>query len=96
MSSTHPFGTTSSPRRPALVLATLLIAIAVGEWVLAAAFADVGAGRLPAWLPQFGSVGETVVLYIRLVDVLTYVGVPATLVWLGYAFGRDGATGAAA
>ena len=76
-----------SLRRPVIAFAVVLAAVVGGEVLLTAAFADAGAG-VPAWLPQFGTVGQTVLLYSLLSNVLSYVALPATLFWVGYAYGH--------
>lgn len=83
-----------SLRRPAIVLVGLLAAVLVGEWLLTIAVADIrsGASSFPVWLPEFGSIGETLVVYGLLFDFLKFVVIPAVLLWLAYQYGRH-ATG---
>lgn len=86
---------TSSPRiadvrLPAVAVVALLVVVPLGELVVAnaiEAIAERGAA-FPYWLPQFGSVGETAVVYFMLFDFLKFVAAPVALVWLGYALGR--------
>lgn len=82
-----------SLRRPTLLLVALLAVVLTAELALTTAFDgfEDGAG-FPAWLPQLGSVGETVVFYLLALDLLKFVAIPATLVWFGYAYGRYSAT----
>jgi len=44
--------------------------------------------EFPFWLPQVGPIGRTVVFYAMVFDLLTFVAIPGTLLWLGYALGR--------
>lgn len=76
--------------RPIGVLAALVVVILIGERVLARIVDGVlaGSGGFPIWFPHVRSVGETVVLYGILFDILKFVLIPATLVWLGYVYGR--------
>lgn len=76
------------------MLATTLAFLVVGEMLLSNAFSAVreGTADLPWWLPQLGSVGETVAYYLLLVDAVKFVVVPAALLWLGYAYGYHRAT----
>lgn len=92
-----PSSLDSPLRRPAAALAITVAVILLGDRLLSTAFDGLreGSGDLPGWLPQFGSVGETVVFYATLSDVLTFVVLPAILVWLGYAYGRSRASSAA-
>lgn len=78
-------------RPPALVLAALVATVLIGERALAIAIdgatSSPGSG-FPFWLPQFGALGRTAVFYTMLFDVITFVVIPAALIWLGYALGR--------
>ena len=64
--------------------------VLVGERLLTIAFDDVrqGSSGFPVWLPELGSIGETIVFYSTLFDVLKFVAIPAVLLWLGYQYGR--------
>lgn len=42
----------------------------------------------PVWLPELGSIGETIVFYSMLFDILKFVVLPAILLWLAYQYGR--------
>lgn len=81
-------------RRPVAVLVTLLALVVGGEVLLKLAFSGLrdGSGGVPWWLPQLGSVGETVVVYLLIMDVITFILVPTALLWLGYTYGRHRAT----
>lgn len=50
-------------------------------------------GGFPWWLPQFGTVGQTVAAYGLLVSLVTYLVTPLALFALGYRFGRRRGTG---
>ena len=83
-----------SLRRPAALLAVLVPLVLLGELLLRVAVDDIreGASGFPAWLPPFGTIGETVLFYTTLLNVFEYVAVPAVLVWLAYAYGRYSVT----
>lgn len=55
---------------------------------------QVGARLLPWWLPQFGTIGETVVVYSIALDLIAFVLTARSLPWLGYAYGRHRASSA--
>ena len=78
-----------SLRRPAALLVALVSVVLLGELLLPAAFGGVleGGSGFPAWLPRFGTIGRTVLVYTLFVDVLRYAAV-AVLVWFAYAYGR--------
>lgn len=90
MSLLQSFRTEPSLRRPAVVAAALLTLVIIGERVLTTVFTGVteGSATLPMWLPQAGTTGETVVFYTLLLNVLQFVAIPATLMWLAYAYGH--------
>lgn len=46
-----------------------------------------GAGGFPWWLPEFGSIGRTVVTYSLALSVLSYLVVPTLVFALGYRYG---------
>ena len=46
-----------------------------------------GTGGFPWWLPEFGSVGRTVVTYSLAISVLSYLVVPTLVFALGYHYG---------
>ncbi|MCU4799404.1 hypothetical protein OB920_03330 [Halobacteria archaeon HArc-gm2] len=78
-------------RPPALVLTLLVATVVVGNRALWKSLDGVGGGQgavFPFWLPQFGSLGRTVTFYAMVFDFATYVVIPGTLFWLGYALGR--------
>jgi hypothetical protein len=43
---------------------------------------------LPWWAPTFGTVGQTVTVYLLAVSLFTLVVVPAGAFWLGVEYGR--------
>ncbi|GAB7012575.1 hypothetical protein [Halolamina salina] len=64
-----------------------LVVLVVGIFALQGAL-DIVVQRtvesgLPAWLPTFGSVGQTVLTYTMLGSAYTYLLVPAAAFWLG-------------
>lgn len=71
-----------------------LVALVVGIFVLQGAL-DIVVQRavesgFPAWLPTFGSIGQTVVAYTMLGSAYTYLLVPAAAFWLGVRYaGRE-------
>lgn len=78
-----------SLRRPVAAVAAVLAVVLIGERLLGTGLASRQAtGELPAWLPQFGALDQTVVAYATLFDLLKFVVLPAALVWVGYAYGR--------
>ncbi|WP_225334450.1 hypothetical protein [Halomicrobium urmianum] len=82
-----------SLRTALAALVAPLVAIVAGEAALTRiAVTAVSGGGVPAWFPQAGSVGETMVFYATVFDLLTFVAVPAALLWLGYAVGYHRAT----
>ncbi|WP_226010057.1 hypothetical protein [Halomicrobium salinisoli] len=82
-----------SPRTALAVLGALVAVIAAGEVVLTRVVETaVSGGGFPAWFPRVGSIGQTVVFYATVFDALTFVAVPAALLWLGYACGYHRAT----
>lgn len=85
-----PFREEPSLRRPGIVLLALLTIVLVGEWLFSTAVDGVrqGSSEFPVWLPELGSVGETIVFYSLLFDVMKFVAIPAGLLWLAYQFGR--------
>lgn len=62
-----------------------IVAVEVVFGMLVRGAVDAG---FPAWLPTFGTVGQTVVAYGWLVDAYTYVLVPAAAFWLGMQYVR--------
>lgn len=93
MSLIRPFHEEPSLIRPGIILVGLLATVLIGERLLTIAVAGVrsGASGFPVWLPELGSVGETIVLYSMLFDVLKFVAIPAVLLWLAYQYGRHSA-----
>ncbi|MBX0298171.1 hypothetical protein [Haloarcula nitratireducens] len=79
-----------SLRRPGMALLGLLTMVVIGERLLTLAVEGVrqGSTEFPVWLPELGSVGETIVFYSLLFDVLKFVAIPAVLLWLAYQYGR--------
>lgn len=80
-----------SLRRPGIVLAGLLATVLIGERLLTNAVTGVRQGptAFPVWLPELGSIGETIVFYSMLFDFLKFVAIPAVLLWLACQFGRQ-------
>jgi uncharacterized membrane protein YhdT len=79
-----------SLRRPGMILLGLLAAILIGERLLTMAVAGVsqGSSGFPVWVPELGSIGETIVFYGILFDVLKFIVLPVVLLWLAYQYGR--------
>lgn len=78
-------------RPPALTLAVLVATVLVGERALSSAVDGILEGDeagFPFWFPEVGTTGETVVFYGMLFDAITFVAIPAALLWFGYALGR--------
>lgn len=77
-------------RRPVAALVTTVTLVLGGELLLGMAFSGLreGSAAIPWWLPELGTLGETVLVYLLLVDVLKYLAVPIALLWVGYAYGR--------
>ena len=78
-------------RPPALLLTVLVTTAVVGNRVLWKSLDGVEGGmgaEFPFWLPQVGPIGRTVVFYAMVFDLLTFVAIPGTLLWLGYALGQ--------
>lgn len=90
MSLIASFREEPSLRRPGIVLLGLLATLLLGERLLTMAVAGVrqGSSGFPVWLPELGSIGETIVLYSVLFDVLKFVVLPAGLLWIAYRYGR--------
>ncbi|MFC7078275.1 hypothetical protein [Haloarcula halophila] len=90
MSLIVPFREKPSLRRPGIALLGLLTMVLIGEWLLTIAVGGVrqGSSDFPVWLPELGSIGETIVFYSTLFDVLKFVAIPAVLLWLAYQYGR--------
>lgn len=82
--------TEPSLRRPVFAFTALLAVVLVGERIVETAIDRVvdGTGGFPLWLPQLGTVGETVTYYLLFFDFLKFVGVPLALMWIAYASGR--------
>jgi len=95
MSLLHSLRDDPSLRHPAVAFILLLTVVLLGERVLAGAFANISGSGLPGWLPQFGTTGQTVTYYLLAFDVLQFIALPVTLLWLAYAYGRHRATGPA-
>lgn len=67
----------------ALVLGIVLVEILFGMFVRGAVDAESS-----VWLPTFGSIGQTVVVYSWVVNVYAYLLVPAAAFWLGMRYAR--------
>ena len=89
MSLLHTLREERLPRRPLLALVAVVVSVVVGEFLVARGLdRAVDGPGFPPWLPAFGSIGETAVIYAQLFGVLQFVVVPALLVWFGYELGR--------
>ena len=44
-------------------------------------------GAFPWWMIQFGTIGETIYVYSTLLWVLSSIGVPVLMFYLGYRYG---------
>ena len=90
MSLLQSLRTEPALRRPAIATIALTSVVVIADRVLTAVFTDVvdGSAAFPVWLPQAGTSGETVVFYTLLLNFLQFVALPATLMWLAYAYGR--------
>ena len=77
-------------RNPALAVVLLGVTAVLGELVLTTVFERVleGSSAFPVWLPQFGTIGQTVLYYSLLLRFLELILIPVALMWLAYAFGR--------
>ena len=93
MSLIASFREKPSLRRPGIVLLCLLAMVLIGERLLTIAVAGVrvGPSGFPWWLPELGSIGETVVFYGTLFNFLKFIVIPALLLWLAYQYGRHSA-----
>jgi hypothetical protein len=74
----------------------LISTVLIGERVMAAVFTGVeeGSFAFPVWLPQASTFSETVMFYTLFLKFVQYIAIPATLLWLAYAYGRDTADSA--
>jgi hypothetical protein len=72
-----------------------VVALVVGAFAFDAALGVVVDGAVasgfPAWMPTFGSVGETVLAYSMLGNAYAYLLVPAAAFWLGMRYARSDA-----
>ncbi|MFC7026376.1 hypothetical protein ACFQH8_18190 [Halomicroarcula sp. GCM10025710] len=66
----------------------------VGEFVLTSAIKGVleESAAFPVWLPQFGTIGQTIVYYSRALNFVQLILIPLALMWLAYAYGQYSAT----
>ena len=94
MSLIASFRKEPSLRRPGIILLGLVATILIGERLLTVAFAGVrqGSSGFPVWLPELGSIGQTIVFYSMLFDILKFIVLPAVLPWLAYQYGRFSAS----
>ncbi|WP_255195360.1 hypothetical protein [Halorarius litoreus] len=94
MSLIASFREEPSLRRPGIALVGLLTMILIGERLLTMAVDGVrqGSSGFPVWLPELGSIGETIVFYSMLFDVLKFIAIPAVLMWFAYQYGRYSAS----
>lgn len=67
-----------------LVLATVLLRGAVERL-----FRQAVETGFPVWLPTFGPVGRTVLVYQWLMTAFSLLVVPAAAFWLGVRYGRE-------
>lgn len=90
MSLIAAFREDPSLRRLGIILLGLVATIVIGERLLTVAVAGVrqGTSGFPVWLPELGSIGETLVFYSMLFDVLKFIVLPTVLLWLAYQYGR--------
>ncbi|MDS0260917.1 hypothetical protein NDI56_16065 [Haloarcula sp. S1CR25-12] len=90
MSLVKALRTELSFQLPVIFCLGLLAVTAIGNELLRIAFSGfaTGSADLPVWLPQLGSVGQTAVLYITVMEFLKYIAIPASLIWLAYSYGR--------
>lgn len=72
----------------------VVVALVLGIFVLRGALTvlvDTGVeSGFPAWLPTFGNVGQTVMVYLYVVNGYAYLLVPAVAFWLGLRYERVG------
>jgi hypothetical protein len=81
-------------RYAAALILLLAVPIAVRGTLDAALVGAMGPdGGFPWWLPEFGTVGQTVTAYGLLASLMTYLVTPLFVFALGYRFGRDRAPG---
>ena len=94
MSLLQSFRTERSLRRPSLAVVFLVMTAVLGELVLTTVIEGVleGSSAFPVWLPQFGTIGQTVLYYSLLLKFLQLILIPAALMWLAYTYGRYTAT----
>lgn len=71
-----------------LGVVVLVLGIVVVEAILQVLVRGAVDSGFPAWLPTFGSVGQTVVAYSWLVNAYAYLLVPAAAFWLGMQYVR--------
>ena len=89
MSLLQSVRTERSLRRPAFAVVLLITTALFGELLLTTVIEGVLEGAaFPVWLPQFGTIGQTVLYYSLLLRFLQLVLVPAALMWLAYAYGQ--------
>ena len=93
MSLRASFREEPSLRRPGIVFIGLLTTVLIGERLLTIAVDGIrqGSSRFPVWLPKLGAIGETIVFYSMLFDVLKFVAIPAVSLWFAYQYGRHSA-----
>ena len=89
MSLLQSVRTERSLRRPALAVILLVVTAVFGELILTAVIEGVLEGSaFPVWLPQLGTIGQTVLYYSLVLKFLQLILIPAGLMWLAYAYGR--------
>ena len=83
-------GNGPSLRRSIVALVTLVVVLLIGEHILASVTYNMlyGTGVFPVWFPHFRVVGTTLFAYNLFFDFLKFIAIPATLVWVGYVYGR--------
>ncbi|WP_277554349.1 hypothetical protein [Halobaculum limi] len=71
-----------------LALVALVVGVVLLRGVANAAVSSVVDSGVPAWLPAFGTIGQTVSVYLLALNIALIVGVPAAAYLLGYRHGR--------
>lgn len=69
-----------------------VVALVLGIFVLRGALTllvdNAVESGFPAWLPTFGTLGQTVTVYLYTQNVYAYLLVPAAAFWFGVRYGR--------
>ena len=72
-----------------LGLAALVVGIFVLQGVLNVFIDGAVESGFPVWMPTFGTVGRTVMVYLYGQTLYAHVLVPAAAFWLGMRYARD-------